>query len=224
MKKEEVKLQKNVLAKNDEIAMEIREVLAAKRLLAVNLLSSPGSGKTTLLEKTIEALGSKIRLGVVVGDLQTERDADRIRRTGATAVQIETGGACHLDARMVAAALQRLELDSIDVLFIENVGNLVCPASFDVGDDFTVVLISVTEGDDKPAKYPTAFRKADLLIVNKIDLIPYTNFSLERFKVDAGKIKPTLDILEMSCITEEGLEGWFEWLQEKMEHKKQAPR
>ena len=216
----EIKIEKKILSKNDQMAAELRKLFARKRLLVVNLLSSPGSGKTTLLEKTIEALGSSLRLAVIAGDLQTERDAERVRKMGATATQIETGGACHLDAGMVAKALERLELDNMDVLFIENVGNLVCPAAFDVGDDFTVVLVSVPEGDDKPGKYPTAFRKADLVVLNKIDLVPYTNFSAQRFKTDVRKIRPDLDVLEMSCTKEEGMEAWLQWLKTKMECKK----
>jgi len=216
----EIKLQKNVLSKNDVIAAELRKQFTQKRLLVLNLLSSPGSGKTSLLEETAKALGSSLRFAVIEGDLQTERDADRIRKYGVKAVQINTGRGCHLDANMIAGAVTQLDLDSIDVLFIENVGNLVCPAAYDLGETAAVLLVSTTEGDDKPAKYPTAFLKADLLVLNKIDLAPYTNFSTERFREDAARIKPKLKMIEVSCTTGAGIDQWIQWLEEQIKAKK----
>jgi hydrogenase nickel incorporation protein HypB len=219
MNEVEIKLRKNILAKNEETAAHLRELFAQHRLMVINMLSSPGSGKTTLLEKTARAVGHTLAIAVIAGDLQTERDAIRIRNAGAAATQINTGRGCHLSARMVADALPNVDLDAADVLFIENVGNLVCPASYDLGEDLAVVLASVTEGDDKPAKYPTAIHKADLIVLNKIDLAPYTNFSAERFRLDVRKIKPTLDVLEISCTQGAGLQSWFEWLKTKVEQK-----
>ena len=215
-----IKIQKNVLSKNDEIAARLRRTFAEKGVLVVNLLSSPGSGKTTLLEKTARALGGSMRLAAIEGDLQTERDADRIRNAGVKAIQINTGRGCHLDANMIAGVLPQLGLDQLDVLFIENVGNLVCPAAYDLGEDHAVLVVSVTEGDDKPGKYPTAFLKADLLVLNKLDLQPYTNFDTDRFRKDVARIKPNLPMLEMSCTTETGLESWFQWIQSKRDQKK----
>lgn len=219
MKELEIKLRRNVLSKNEETAAHLRKIFAEHRLLVINMLSSPGSGKTTLLEKTAHALAPGLGIAVIVGDLQTERDAVRIRNAGVPATQINTDRGCHLSARMVADALPQVDLDAADVLFIENVGNLVCPASYDLGEDFAVVLASVPEGDDKPAKYPTAMLKADLIVLNKIDLAPYTNFSFERFRLDVQKIKPTLDVLEVSCTEEVGLQNWFEWLKTKVAQK-----
>jgi len=220
----EIKIQKNVLSKNDELAAELRRDFARKGVLVLNMLSSPGSGKTTLLEKTARALAGKLRIAAIEGDLQTERDADRIRAAGVRAVQINTGRGCHLDANMIANILPKLEVAELDVLFIENVGNLVCPAAFDLGEDFAVLLMSVTEGDDKPAKYPTAFLKADLLVLNKLDLQPYTNFDIERFRGDVARVKPSLPMLQVSCTTEQGLESWFQWIERKTKAKRERPR
>jgi len=218
----EIQIQKNVLSKNDEIAAGLRRVFAEKSLLVLNVLSSPGSGKTTLLEKTARALGSSLRIAAIEGDLRTDRDAERIRKAGVKAIQINTGRGCHLDANMIAGVLPQLDLDNLDVLFIENVGNLVCPAAFDLGEDAAVLLVSVAEGDDKPAKYPTAFLKADLLVLNKIDLQPYTNFCTQRFREDVAKVKPSITTLVMSATKEMGLEPWFQWIQSKVAQKKQS--
>lgn len=218
----EIKIQKNVLSKNDEIAAQLRRTFAEKRIFVVNILSSPGSGKTTLLEKTAQALGSKLRLAAIEGDLQTSRDADRIAGHGVKAVQINTGRGCHLDANMVTNVLPQFDLDAIDVLFIENVGNLVCPMTYDLGEDRAVLLVSVTEGDDKPAKYPTAILKADLLLLNKMDLQPFTNFSTQRFGMDVWKLKPNLNMLEISCTKNIGLEAWFKWVQSESQKKRQS--
>jgi hydrogenase nickel incorporation protein HypB len=193
-----VRVGKRVLSVNDEAAAVLRQRFAEQGVLVLNLLSSPGSGKTSLLERTAAALRDTVRMAVIEGDLQTDRDAERVRRAGVQAVQINTDGGCHLSAEMVAGVLAQIELGALDVLFIENVGNLVCPAAFDLGEDAAVLLFSVTEGDDKPAKYPTAFLKADVVVVNKADLIHYTNFSLERFRQDMLKIKSGLPLLTVS--------------------------
>jgi len=222
MKNAEIPIKRNVLAKNDEAAAELREMFASRGVLALNLLSSPGAGKTTLLENTVGRLG--LRAAVVVGDVQTQRDADRISACGVPAIQIVTNGACHLDAAMVTNALAGLDLARIDVLFIENVGNLVCPASFDLGEDLTVVLVSVPEGDDKPAKYPKAFRIADLAVVTKTDLIPHTNFSLHRLRRDARLVNSDLEFIELSCSAGSGLQDWYQWLRTKAEQKRRAAR
>ncbi len=215
-----LRVTQRVLSGNDEAAAALRRRFAEHGLLVLNLLSSPGSGKTSLLECTATALRDKVRMAVIEGDLQTDRDAERVRRAGVQAVQINTDGGCHLSAEMVDGALAQIDLAALDVLFIENVGNLVCPAAFDLGEDAAVLLFSVTEGDDKPGKYPTAFLKADLVVVNKTDLIPYTNFSLERFRQDMLKIKNGLPLLTVSCTQAVGLEGWYTWLLDRIEAKK----
>jgi hydrogenase nickel incorporation protein HypB len=215
-----VKATQRVLSDNDLAAAALRQRFAEAGVLVLNLLSSPGSGKTSLLERTAAALGATVRMAVIEGDLQTERDAERVRGAGVQAVQINTDGGCHLSAEMVAGVLSQFDLGALDVLFIENVGNLVCPACFDLGEDAAVLLFSVTEGDDKPGKYPTAFLKADVVVVNKTDLIPYTNFDLERFRQDMGKIKSRLPLLTVSCTAGAGLEEWYAWLQERGRAKK----
>jgi hydrogenase nickel incorporation protein HypB len=215
-----LRVTKRVLSGNDEGAALLRQRFAEQGVLVLNLLSSPGSGKTSLLERTAVALRDTVRMAVIEGDLQTDRDAERVRRAGVHAVQINTDGGCHLSAEMVAGVLAQIDLSALDVLFIENVGNLVCPAAFDLGEDAAVLLFSVPEGDDKPGKYPTAFLKADVVVVNKADLIPYTNFSLERFRQDALKIKSGLPLLTVSCTQGTGLEDWYDWLRERIRAKK----
>lgn len=207
-----VRIAKKVLSDNDRLAADLRRQFRDSGVTVVNLLSSPGSGKTRLLERTAAVLGSELSMGVIEGDLQTERDADRVRKAGIQARQINTGGGCHLDATMVADALQEFDLDELDVLFIENVGNLVCPAAFDLGETHAVLLMSVTEGDDKPAKYPTAFLKADLVLLNKMDLVRMTDFSTDRFESDLAVLRPGLDVFPVSCTTTEGLECWYDWV------------
>jgi len=184
------------------------------RLTAVNLLSSPGSGKTTLLEKTIERLKGGLTVGVVEGDICTAKDAGRIAATGAAVVQINTGGTCHLHAGMVARALEELPLNELDLLFIENVGNLVCPASFDLGEDCKVVLLSVSEGVDKPAKYPLAFERAGAAVITKVDLLPYTDFDLDGCLAELRAVNPALEIFITSARTGRGIEDWCRWLHE----------
>ncbi|MCE1236063.1 MAG: hydrogenase nickel incorporation protein HypB [Hyphomicrobiales bacterium] len=202
-----------LLAENDRIAARLRDRLDRARVFAVNLMSSPGSGKTRLLEATFAALPPGLRVAVVEGDLETENDADRIRRHGVPAVQITTGVGCHLDATMTADAIARLDLDEVDLLFVENVGNLVCPADFDVGQHRDVVLLSVTEGDDKPAKYPVIFRNADLVVFSKTDLLPhFDDFDPARARRAVDRVRGRGPIVEVSAKTGEGLDAWVDWL------------
>jgi len=205
---------RNILEVNDCIANEHRELFRKDNLLVLNLMSSPGAGKTTLLENTIGHLKKNLRIGVIEGDIQTSADAERIIRAGATAVQINTDGACHLDGNMIKTALGSINTKETDLLFIENVGNLVCPAEFDLGEDCKVMILSVTEGDDKPEKYPLMFHEASVLLINKIDLLPYVNCDMNKIRESALKINPKIEIFEISCYTKEGLNNWFGWILE----------
>ena len=208
-----ITIEKKVLSDNDRLAEQIRRKLHEKRVISLNLVSSPGSGKTSLLEKTLAVLNNKLKMALIAGDVQTDNDAMRLSRAGGKIVRpIITGGACHLDARMVSKALDGLDLDDVDVLFIENVGNLVCPSSYDLGEDMKVVLVSSAEGDDKPLKYPAMFRRSSVLIINKTDLLGLSDFDLERAKKNALSINASLKIFELSCRTGEGLEKWYDWL------------
>jgi hydrogenase nickel incorporation protein HypB len=213
---ETISLEHKVLAKNDLIAEHNRQWLAERNILALNVTSSPGAGKTTLLERTIRELGDDRPVAVIEGDQETLLDADRIRAAGARAVQVNTGAGCHLDADMVHRALHALEPEPDSVLFIENVGNLVCPALFDLGEHSKVVVISVTEGQDKPLKYPHMFAAAGLVIVNKIDLVPYVNFDLETFLGFARSVNPRVEILSVSATSGEGLDAWYDWIRAKI--------
>jgi hydrogenase nickel incorporation protein HypB len=207
---------KNLLSENDRMALHNREHFDRNNVLAINLMSSPGSGKTALLEATIEALGDKYRIGVVEGDLETENDADRIRGKGVPAVQITTGSACHLDAHMVHDALHDLSLSDIDILFIENVGNLVCPASFDLGQHINITLLSVTEGDDKPAKYPVMFRAADLMLLTKTDLLEVLDdFDPARAETCLRNLASTVPVIQLSSRKKLGLDNWLGWIDEQ---------
>jgi hydrogenase nickel incorporation protein HypB len=207
-----IKINKKILEKNEDCASANRKFFAKKNILCINMISSPGSGKTATLEKTINLLKGKINIAVIEGDLWTELDAARIRATGAQAVQIETKGACHLSAAQVTNAIHTLNTDEIDIIIIENVGNLVCPSDFDLGEQKRVVLLSVPEGDDKCAKYPKAFAKADVLLINKIDLLPYLDFDIKRVKKDALKLKKDLKIFEISAKTGQNMKDWCQWL------------
>jgi hydrogenase nickel incorporation protein HypB len=204
-----IQLEQAILAKNDHLAAHNREWLGARGLAAINMMSSPGAGKTTLLERTIRDSG--MTLSVIEGDQETTVDADRIRAAGARTVQVNTGAGCHLDATMVHRALDMLDPDR-GVVIIENVGNLVCPALFDLGEARRVVIISVTEGDDKPLKYPHMFSAADLIVVNKMDLLPYVDFDVERLTADARQLRPGIEVLALSARTGQGLDDWFTWL------------
>jgi hydrogenase nickel incorporation protein HypB len=211
-----------VLDANDRQAQENREHFEKNGVYAINLMSSPGAGKTSLIEATVEALRDQVRIGVIEGDLETDLDAQRIKNKGAPAYQITTGGACHLDAFMVHEGIHNLPLENLDIVFIENVGNLVCPASYDVGAHMNAVLLAVTEGDDKPEKYPVMFKNADLLVITKTDLLPYVDFSIERAVKSARKIKPNIDFIALSCKTKEGLEDWLEYIKLKVKIAKKS--
>jgi len=216
-----VTIQKKVLSKNDEIAADIRKRMTARKILALNLVSSPGSGKTSLLEKTLADLGQYMRLAVIAGDVQTDNDAARIKKVGGKRVEaIITDGACHLDAAMVDKALAKMDIADTDVLFIENVGNLVCPSSFDLGEDIKVVLMSTPEGDDKPLKYPAMFRRSSVLVINKIDLLGQSDFDIDRAERNALNINPDLRVIRISCRTGEGLTDWYDWLRRSSADKK----
>jgi len=217
---ERVEVRQNVLKENDRIAGELREELSRRAIVCLNLISSPGAGKTSILETTLEAMATAgRRVAVLTGDIQTERDADRLRRYGFPALQITTGGTCHLDASMIRRALAEVSLDGLDVLFIENVGNLVCPASYDLGEDMKIVVLSVAEGDDKPLKYPGIFRRARLMLLHKVDLLPYTRFDKEAARADARRVNPDIEVLETSCVGEPGLRAWLDWIEERIAEK-----
>ncbi len=207
---------KDILDANQRIALENSEKFSENRLLVINLMSSPGAGKTSLLERTILALKGDLRIGVIEGDIQSTYDAKRIEKTGTPAVQINTGGACHLDSNMVREALRKLDLQRLNLLFIENVGNLVCPAEFNLGEDFKAVILSVTEGDDKPLKYPLIFRESKVLLINKIDLLPFCDCNPDLVEERALKINPALSIFRLSCRSGEGIERWTSYLKQEV--------
>ena len=215
---------KDILGQNDAIAAALREQLAEQRVFVLNLLGSPGSGKTTLLEKTIAALNKKLRLAVIEGDLFTSKDADRIARHDVPVIQINTSGGCHLDAPMIEKALKELNTDALDLLIIENVGNLVCPAEFALGEDVKAVVLSVTEGNDKPLKYPLIFKESALTLLNKIDLVPYTDFNVAAATEDIMTIHPGVAVLPVSARTGEGLAAWLDWLCARVQEKREAAR
>ncbi|PPD44040.1 MAG: hydrogenase accessory protein HypB [Methylocystis sp.] len=208
-----VRIERDILSKNDAYARDNRAALAARGVLALNFVSSPGSGKTTLLVRTIGELKTRLPIAVVEGDQQTSNDAERIRATGAPAVQINTGKGCHLDAHMVGHALERLDMRRGGALFIENVGNLVCPAAFDLGEAHKVVVLSVTEGEDKPLKYPDMFAAADLMLLNKADLLPHLSFDVGQCLANALKVNPHLQTLVVSATTGEGLSAFYAWIE-----------
>ncbi len=210
-----VEVEKDVLYQNNLLGERNRGFFEAKNILAMNLVSSPGSGKTSLLEKTLISMKGEMEFAVIEGDQQTTNDADRIHATGTKVTQINTGKGCHLDAHMVLHAVQGMKLKNDSVLFIENVGNLVCPAMFDLGEKERVVIISVTEGDDKPLKYPDMFHTSTVCVINKIDLLPYVPFSMDKVKENALKINHKLEFVEVSCTSGEGLTNWFNWLRSK---------
>jgi len=214
--KKVVDVEKDVLHENNLLAERNRGYFEAKNILALNLVSSPGSGKTTLLERTLTDLKGELDFAVIEGDQQTTNDADRIHATGTKVVQINTGKGCHLDSHMVMHALQGMKPKQNSVLFIENVGNLVCPAMFDLGEKERVVIISVTEGDDKPLKYPDMFHSSTLCIINKTDLLPYVPFDIKKVKANAKKINHQLHIIEVSCTSGKGLDLWYDWLKTKV--------
>lgn len=212
----EIKVLRNVMEANDAIAAENRRLLKAKGIYTLNLIASPGAGKTTVLERTLDGLKGQIRMAVVEGDIAGSADAERIGRHQVPVVQINTGGDCHLNANMVRSALESLPLDDIQLLFIENVGNLVCPAGFDIGEDAKVVILSVAEGDDKPEKYPLIFQQSSAMVLNKIDLLEMVDFDLEKARAAARATNPNLPIFELSARTGRGLEQWLEWVRSKV--------
>jgi len=216
----QINMESNLLGANDLVARRNRALFADKGLLVINLMSSPGSGKTTILERTIEFMDGRLKMGVIEGDLYTDQDALRIEKKGVEVVQINTEGACHLDAGMVGKAFNQLPSADLDMVFIENVGNLVCPAEFDLGEDFKAVVLSTAEGNDKPLKYPLIFHQARAILLNKIDLLPYTDFNLDRFREDLARINPSAMVFMVSGRTGEGIENWYLWLLEEVEKKK----
>lgn len=216
----EVKVMRDILGENDALADAMRADFAARRIFVLNLMGSPGSGKTTLLEATLRALSGELRMAVIEGDLFTTKDADRIGACGAPVVQINTAGGCHLDAPMVEKALSSLDLDALDLIVIENVGNLVCPAEFALGEDAKAVVLSVTEGDDKPMKYPLMFKESAVAVINKTDLLPFTNFDLPQASEDIRTIHPGVLVFPVSCTKGDGLSAWLDWLRGKVKAKR----
>jgi hydrogenase nickel incorporation protein HypB len=208
----EIKVLENILKVNDQFALEIREELIKHNILTINMIGSAGSGKTTLLEQTIKQIKNKIKLAVIEGDIETTRDAERIKNLGVDVIQINTKGACHLDAHLVHKAMKNFNLNEIQLIVIENVGNLVCPASFDLGEDFKVCVLSVPEGDDKPEKYPKIFRESKCVVLNKIDLFKYTTFNKENFYRDMKHINGKAFIFELSALKGDGVDEWCNWL------------
>jgi len=207
-----ITIERKVLQKNDDIAQDNRHFFQYNRIFTVNLVSSPGSGKTTLLEKTLQQLAHRLSIAVIEGDVQTDRDAQRIARHRVPVVQIVTQGGCHLDAGLVRDAVQKMALKDVQVLFIENVGNLVCPANYDLGEDLKAIIMSTTEGDDKPLKYPHMFRASRICIINKVDLLPYVDFSIQNLTQNALQVNPALVFIELSAKTGQGIEGWIDWV------------
>ncbi len=206
-------VREKVMAKNDELAVQVRDRLHAYGVPSLNLVSSPGSGKTSLLERTLDALGDRLRMAVVTGDVQTQNDADRLAvRTDRLVQAVVTGGACHMDARQILTALDEIDLEETDLVFVENVGNLVCPASWDLGEDAKVVIFSVTEGEAKPLKYPHMFERSDFCVINKVDLLPYVPFDMDRAVAFAREVNPDLRFFFTSALTEEGMGDWYEFL------------
>ncbi len=210
-----ISVETDILSKNNRYAAGNRAIFSEKGILALNLVSSPGSGKTTILERTLRDLSGKIRCAVVEGDQQTDNDARRIAATGVPVRQINTGAGCHLDAHMVGHALEELPVSELDILFIENVGNLVCPAAFDLGEKHKVVVLSVTEGEDKPLKYPQMFHAADVMLLNKIDLLPHLDFDVEKCLEMARRVSPGIRIFQLSARTGDGMNEWYQWLKER---------
>ncbi|MEC4895063.1 MAG: hydrogenase nickel incorporation protein HypB [Oscillatoria sp. PMC 1051.18] len=217
----EVTITRGILSKNDRLAAQNRDHFQSQSIYTLNLLSSPGSGKTALIERTLKDTGNELKIGVIVGDLETDNDAQRIRSSNAPAIQITTGNACHLEAEMIAKAMKQLDLSALELLIIENVGNLVCPAAYDLGETLRIVLLSTTEGEDKPLKYPTIFKSAQVVIVNKIDIAEVVGFDREKAMINLKKVAPQATIFEVSAKTGEGMNQWYTYLR-KMLQKNQA--
>ncbi|MFC2637717.1 MAG: hydrogenase nickel incorporation protein HypB [Mitsuokella sp.] len=213
---------KNILGENDRVAAENQALFREKNVYVLNLMGSPGAGKTSLLERTMERLKGRTRMAVIEGDLFTSRDADRIERHGVPVIQINTAGGCHLDAPMVQKVAKKLDLGALDLLLVENVGNLVCPAEFAVGEDEKAVVLSITEGDDKPMKYPLVFKESAIALLNKADLLPYCDFDMAAAKDDIQTLHPGMDIIEVSCTQDTGLSAWCDWLLARIAAKEEA--
>lgn len=211
-----VTIERKVLQKNDDIAHKNREAIRRHGIFCINMISSPGSGKTSILEQTLSRIKKSLRVQVIEGDVQTDFDAQRIARYGVPVIQIVTNGACHLEAALISNAMESLHLDDVDLLVIENVGNLVCPAGYDLGEALKVVVISVTEGEDKPLKYPQIFRNAGVMVINKIDLLPHLKFDIDELKNNALSVNPQLKIFQTSCTTSDGIDHWSDWLVERV--------
>lgn len=218
----QIKILQNILQANEKKASEIRKLLRDKKILMLNLISSPGAGKTTLLEKTLPKLKEQFRVAVIEGDVETDRDAARLEKYQVPIALINTSGACHLESVSIEKAFSSLDLNNLDIIFVENVGNLVCPAEFDIGEDLKVALLSTPEGDDKPSKYPLLFREAALVILNKIDLLAHLNFNVKSFYADMQKINAKAKIIEMSCSSNTGFDLWFSWLTAQIQQKKSS--
>ncbi|MBD3348781.1 MAG: hydrogenase nickel incorporation protein HypB [Candidatus Eisenbacteria bacterium] len=217
-----VDVKKKILSENDRMAAENRARFGEAGVLVLNLISSPGSGKTTLLEGTLDRLAGQVRVLVIEGDVSTDRDIERVKAHGAGGVQINTGGGCHLSAKMVAGVMPELDLDEADVVFIENVGNLICPSTYDLGEDAKVVLLSTTEGDDKPMKYPAIFHESSVAVINKIDLVEYLPYDPARAEKEIGVLNESCDVLRLSALKGEGMDEWIEWILRRLEEKRAA--
>ena len=217
----DISIERNILEANDNVAQELRAIFAEKKVLVLNLISSPGSGKTSLLEKTLSDLRDEFKIGVIEGDCQTDNDAKRVAATGAKAIQINTDGGCHLDSKMIKNVINDFDLTNLDILFIENVGNLVCPVEFDCGEDAKIAILSVAEGDDKPEKYPRLFQLAHAMVINKIDLLDYVDFNVERAKKFGKSLNNDTEVFEVSCRTKQGLDSWYAWLRKQVSLKQE---
>lgn len=215
----EIKIMKNILDRNQNKANEVRNLLALKKITMINIISSPGAGKTTLLERTCENLVPGFRVGVIEGDITTDRDAQRLKKYEIPIVLINTEGGCHLDSHSISKVINSFDLDNLDLLFVENVGNLICPSQFDLGETFKMAVISTTEGDDKPAKYPMLFRESKAVVLNKIDLLPYTNFNYKSFCTDLSNINGDVQLFEVSCTRGDGLESWYKWIIDQVQSR-----
>jgi len=212
----EIKVMKRVLDKNQDKAEQVRSLLKEKSIKMYNFISSPGAGKTALLERTLAHMNGEIRIGIIEGDVSTDRDAQRLKQYNNPIVLINTEGGCHLDSNSIEKALAEFNLDELDAVFVENVGNLVCPTHFDLGETAKIALVSTSEGDDKPIKYPMLFRDAEAVILNKMDLLDYTNFNYQNFVKDLREVNPNVPLIETSCSKNTGLEGWYEWLSKEI--------
>jgi len=224
METKEIKVLKDILSTNNQVAEQNRRLFADRRIMAVNVMSSPGAGKTTLIMRTVEALKGKARIGVIEGDVSSSIDAEKLGKAGVTVIQINTGGGCHLDAGMVNVALHNLPLDDIDILFIENVGNLICPGGFDLGEALRVVILSTPEGDDKPHKYPLLFSRAHAMVVSKSDLLPYVSFDLDEFRRVFQGMNQKATLFTVSGVTGEGIKEWGQWVLQNLERVRKGER